>query len=69
MDFLIGIFIGGLLYFAFSNRKKPSGSFTIDLRDSAKDVCTLNLYEDINDIYRKKYIIVQVKTFEEDSLK
>lgn len=62
MDFLIGIIVGALLCFAFVEVKKPSGSFTIDLSDSAKDVCTLNLYEDINDIYRKKQIVLKVKT-------
>lgn len=62
MEFLIGIVVGALICFAFVEVKKPSGSFVIDLSDSAKDVCTLNLYEDINDIYRKKHIVLKVKT-------
>ena len=69
MDFVIGIVVGALLYFVFSKRKKISGSFTIDLRDEAKDVCTLNLYEDINDIYRKKHILLKIITFDENSPK
>ena len=69
MEFLIGIFVGGLLYFLFVGRKKPSGCFTIDFRDISKDVCTLNLYEDINDIYRKKHMLLEIKTYSEDSPK
>ena len=69
MEFLIGIFVGGLLYYIFAERKKPSGCFTIDLRDEAEDVCTLNLYEDINDIYRMKRMMLEIRTYNDDSPK
>lgn len=63
MEFLIGIFVGGLLYYVFCERKHPSGTFVIDFSDPMKDVCKLELDEDINDIYLKKQIILNVKTY------
>ena len=72
MEYLIGIVIGILLSVLFClivfKRKKSSGCFTIDLRDEAKDVCTLDLHEDINDIYRKKHILLEIRTYSDDSL-
>lgn len=65
MDFIIGILVGGLLFYVFSERKKPSGTFIIDLSDPAKDVCRLELDENLNEIYEKKQIILNVKTFAE----
>lgn len=65
MEFLIGIFVGAFLYWVFCERKKPSGTFVIDFTDPKKDVCRLELDEDINDIYGKKYIMLNVKTFDD----
>ena len=65
MDFIIGILIGALLFYVFGERKKPSGTFVIDLSDPAKDVCRLELDENLNEIYEKKQIILNVKTFAE----
>ena len=71
MEYLIGILVGVLLSvilcLVMFKRKKSSGCFTIDLRDEAKDVCTLDLHEDINDIYRKKHILLEIKTYSENS--
>ena len=67
MEFLIGIFVGLLLCYAFGTRKKTSGTFVIDFTDPVKDVCRLELEEDINDIYMRKQIILKVKTFEDIS--
>lgn len=67
MEFLIGIFIGALLYYVFSERKRTSGTFIIDFSDPAKDVCRLELSEDINAIYSKKQIILNVETHGESS--
>lgn len=64
MEFLIGIFVGGLLYWLIFCYKKPSGTFIIDFSDPTKDVCRLELDEDINDIYTKKRILLKIKTFE-----
>lgn len=63
MDFVVGIIVGMLLYFAFSERKKSSGTFFIDFTDPDKDVCRLELHDDLNIIYTKKQITLNVKTF------
>lgn len=68
LEFLIGIFVGALMYYVFGERKKPSGTFVIDLRDSEKDVCRMEMDEGLNDIYEKKQIILNVRVYEEDSL-
>ena len=65
MEFLIGIFVGALLFYVFGERKKPSGTFIIDLSDPMKDICRLELDENLNDVYGKKQIILNVKTFAE----
>lgn len=70
MEFLIGIFVGALLYYAFVERKKPSGVFTIDLSDPmVDDICGLTMYEGLNEISTKKRIILDVKTIMENSPK
>lgn len=68
LEFLIGIFVGALMYYVFGERKKPSGTFVIDLRDPEKDVCRMEMDESLNDIYEKKQIILNVRVYEEDSL-
>ena len=67
MDFLIGIFVGGLLFWLFVDRKKPSGKFIIDFRDIAETPVTLKLDEHIDDIYRKKSILLKVETHDYES--
>lgn len=62
MEFLIGIFVGAFLYWVFCERKKSSGTFVIDFTDPTKDVCRLELDEDINIIYMKKCIMLNIKT-------
>lgn len=65
--FIIGIFVGGLLFWLYTKPKKPSGSFVIDFSDPMKDVCTLEMDEDLNDIYTKKCIMLKVRVVEDDS--
>lgn len=69
MEFIVGIWVGLLLYYIFGMRKKPSGTFVIDLRDPEKDVCRLEMDDNLNDIYSKKQIILNVRVYENDSLK
>ena len=69
MEFILGLLIGGLLFWLFFERKKPSGTFVIDLTDPAKDVCRLEFDESLNSIYTKKRIVFNVKVFEDNSLK
>lgn len=68
VEFIIGIFVGALLFYVFVDRKKPSGTFVIDLSDPDKDVCRLDLHEDLNDIYSKKSIMLKIKTITDNSL-
>ena len=65
LEFLIGIFVGALLYYVFGERKKASGTFVIDLRDPEKDVCRLEMDDNLNDIYSKRQIILNVRVYEE----
>lgn len=67
MEFVIGMFVGGLVYWLFFERKKPSGTFVIDFTDPAKDVCRFEFDEDLNDIYMKRQIVLNVKVYEDDS--
>lgn len=67
MEFLIGIFVGGLLFWLFVDRKKPSGKIIIDFRDTAESPLTLRLAEHINDIYSKKSILLEVVTYDYES--
>jgi hypothetical protein len=67
MEFLIGIFVGGLLFWLFIDRKKPSGKIIIDFRDIAETPFTLKLDEHIDDIYRKKSILLKVETYDYES--
>lgn len=64
MEFLIGIFVGGLLFWLFIDRKKPSGKIIIDFRDIAETPLTLRLDEHIDDIYSKKSILLKVETYD-----
>lgn len=69
VEFIIGIFVGALLFYVFVDRKKPSGTFVFDLSDPDKDdVCRLDLHEDLNDIYSKKSIVLKIKTITDNSL-
>lgn len=68
MDFLLGIFVGGLLYYVFVDRKKSSGVFVIDLSDPMNnEICGLTMYENLNEISLKKRIVIDVKLVTEDS--
>ena len=69
MEFIVGVWVGLLLVYIFSVRKTPSGTFVIDLRDPEKDVCRLEMDDSLNDIYSKKQIILNVRVYENDSLK
>lgn len=43
------------------------GTFHMDFSDPNKDVCRLDFDEDINKIYKRKYIILKVETKDADS--
>lgn len=67
MEFLIGMFVGGLLFWLFVDHKKPSGKIIIDFRDAAEVPLTLKLDEHIDDIYMKKSILLKVETHDYES--
>ncbi len=69
MEFIIGMIVGGILYYAFAERKKPVGTFVMDFTDPMKDICRLELDKDLNEIYSKKRIYLRVKIYKDDSLK
>ena len=65
MDFIIGVFVGALLCYLLAGRKKVSGTFVFDTTDPEKDVCRFELDEDLNSIYMKKQIVLNVKVYDE----
>ena len=67
VDFAIGILVGGLLYWLLFDHKKATGTFVIDFRDPMKDVCRIELGENLNQICRKKRIMFNVKYYEDNS--
>lgn len=67
MEFVVGIFVGGLLFWLFFTRKKPIGTFVIDFSDPMKDVFRFDWEVDINTVYTKKYVLFKVKVIEESS--
>ena len=69
MEFVIGIAVGLLLYYVFGDRKKYSGSLTIDLTMDAKEPIKLNIYEPLGDITSKKWIMLDVRVLTDDSQK
>ena len=68
MDFLIGIliglYVGVLCSYIFvkikKSKRKPSGRFVMDFSDPTKDICRLELDEDLNSIYTKKSIVLEI---------
>lgn len=78
MKFVCGLIIGVLIGIVITvllclknknNTRKPSGTFVIDFSDPVKDVCRLELEEDLNVLYSKDRMILNIKTYGEDSLK
>lgn len=69
--FAIGLLVGvliGVIYNVVSKRKlRASGTFVMDFSDPLKDICRLDLAEDLNSIYEKPFIVLEVKTHGSDS--
>lgn len=45
------------------------GTFAMDFSDPEKDICRLELDKDINEIYKRKYIILKIETKDYNSQK
>ena len=70
MEFLFGIFIGcvvGWILFCDKKPAKPSGTFIIDVSDIDSDLCRLELDENLNSLYYKKQIVLNVVTISDES--
>lgn len=68
---ILGLFVGAILAIILYPSKKPdkpSGTFVIDFSDPLKDICRLELDTDLNELYSKKQMILNIKTYGEDSL-
>jgi hypothetical protein len=67
VEFIVGIIVGLILYFAFGERKHTSGTLVIDFSDPMIDQpFSLELHENVNDIYTKKQIVLKVKTISQN---
>ena len=62
----IGVVLGVIVTLMFGN-KKSSGRFVMDFTDPVKDVCRLELDEDLNSIYAKKKIYLTIVTYGDNS--
>ena len=60
--FFAGLFVGIGLMIPIRRKPKPSGVFVMDFSDPLKDVCRLELVEDLNSIYQKKQIVLDIQT-------
>lgn len=66
--FVLGLLLGVIITCICYSLRKPSGTFVIDFTDPLKDVCRFELGENLNTIYTKKRIVLNVRTYEDDSL-
>lgn len=72
MEFVIGIFVGALLYWLFVDvrkRPKPSGSFIIDFSHPESETFRLEWDDSIHEIYTKKQVVLNVVVREDNSQK
>ena len=60
--FVIGFTLGWLV-----GLPKPSGSFQINHSDPTKDLCTLELEQDLDKIEAKKTMTLRVRVIKEDT--
>lgn len=68
--FLAGGLVGILVSYIYIKVHKPktSGKFVMDFSDPTREACRLVLEENLNDIYNKKYMILQIETHESQAL-
>lgn len=71
MDFAIfflgGVAIGVLLHMYAVHNRRVSGTFVMDFTDPEKDVCRLEMNDNLEQIYSMKQIVLNVKVYEDDS--
>lgn len=67
MEFVIGMFVGALLFYLFVDRKKSSGNLIIDCSDPmTESLVTLDLHQSLDTIWSKKTILLKVKTYSQE---
>lgn len=68
--FAVGLIVGCVItYYLTVKKVRPSGTFVIDLSDPMKDICRFEMEESLESIYAKKRIVLNIKTYGEDSSK
>ena len=65
--FVIGVIVGWISYYLLNDHKDAAGTFVMDFTDPMKDVCRIELDDDMNTLYSKKYIVLKVKVYEDNS--
>ena len=65
--FLAGLLVGVGITLFTRKKPKPSGTFVMDFSDPLKDICRLELSEDLNSIYEKKQIMLTIRTIENET--
>ena len=61
---VVGVILGMTVIYITKPYDRPSGTFVIDFSDPMKDVCRIEFDESIENIYMKKSIILNVKTYD-----
>lgn len=69
MEFLIGIFVGALLFWVLVERKTASGSFIVNMDDPMEETFRIEMHETLGEICNKKQIFLNVKIQDSNSLK
>lgn len=62
--FVVGILVGMTVVYTTKPYDRPSGTFVIDFSDPMKDVCRIEFDESIENIYTKKSIVLNIKTYD-----
>ena len=65
--FLLGVLVGAIAMLIVKKFEKTAGTFVMDFSDPLKDICRLELSEDLNVIYTKKRISLKIEAHEYNS--
>lgn len=68
IEFIIGILVGAFLFWVFGERKRVSGSFTVNMTDPLDETFKIDFYESLGELCSKKYLYLKVKVLTDDSL-
>ena len=68
IEFIIGILAGAFLFWVFCERKKSSGTFTVNMSDPLDETFKLDIYDSLGELCAKKQIHLDVKIINDNSL-